>query len=463
MENRGTPERPLRVAVIGSGPSGFYAVERLQKEGPAVEIDMFDRLPTPYGLVRGGVAPDHPKIKSVTRVYDKLAAHESFRFLGHVCIGKDVSHEELLHHYDAVVYAVGAQTDRPLGIPGERLAGSHAATEFVGWYNGHPDFCECSFDLTQEAAAVVGVGNVAMDVCRILASTPEELEKTDLAHHALEALRESRVRTVYVLGRRGPVQAAFTNPELKELGELPEADVIVEPRDLELDPISAAELAASDEKTTERNMATLRAFAAKAPEGRPRRLVLRFLASPVELIGSERIEAMRIVRNRLVDDGRGGAKAEATSETETLPVGLVFRSVGYRGVAVPGVPFDERVGIIPNREGRVLSGPDGAVVPGTYVVGWIKRGPSGVIGTNKPDAYESVDRLLEDLRQGRLPEPADPGRDGLDSRLAARGATVISFSDWQRIDALEIANGKAHGRPRLKFTRIREMLTALAG
>lgn len=463
MSTRGTAERPLRVAVIGSGPSGFYAVERLQKEGIPLEIDMFDRLPTPYGLVRGGVAPDHPKIKSVTRVYDKLAAHPSFRFLGNVCIGRDVSHAELLRHYDAVVYAVGAQTDRALGVPGETLAGSHAATEFVGWYNGHPDFCGCQFDLTQEAAAVVGVGNVAMDVTRILATAPAELEKTDLAGHALEALRESRVRTVYVLGRRGPVQAAFTNPELKELGELDDVDVVVDPRDLELDPLSAEALAKAEDHTLERNMATLREYAERPLAGRSRRIVLRFLVSPVEVLGKERVEGLRIVRNRLVSDGRGGIKAEATDETEVLPVGLVFRSVGYRGVAIPGVPFDERAGIIPNREGRVLTqgGEEGEVVPGTYVVGWIKRGPSGVIGTNKPDAHETAERLLEDLCSGSLPEPAGPGRAGIDALLAERGVQVVSFSDWQRLDALEIAGGKACGRPRLKLTKIEEMLAAL--
>ncbi len=461
MVTRGIPERPLRVAVIGSGPSGFYAVERLQKDGPPLELDLFDRLPTPYGLVRGGVAPDHPKIKSVTRVYDKLASHASFRFLGNVTIGSDLRHEELLRYYDAVIYAVGAQTDRALGVPGEKLPGSHAATEFVGWYNGHPDYCDCRFDLSVEAAAVIGVGNVAMDVTRILASTPDELARTDLAGHALDALRASRVRTIYVLGRRGPVQAAFTNPELKELGHLPDAEVVVDPRDLELDPLSTAELEQSEDPTLARNMDTLREFAARPLQGRPRRIVFRFLASPVELVGGDRVEGLRIVRNRLVADGRGGTRAEATEETEVLPVGLVFRSVGYRGIAIPGLPFDERAGTIPHREGRVLTAADGDVVPGTYVVGWIKRGPSGVIGTNKPDAQETVDQLLDDLRAGALPEPAEPGRAGIDALLASRGVRVVSFGEWQTLDALEVAAGKAVGRPRLKFTRVPEMLGAL--
>jgi ferredoxin--NADP+ reductase len=416
---------------------------------------MLDRLPTPYGLVRGGVAPDHPKIKSVVRIYDRIASQPGFRFLGNVQVGRDVSPAELARHYDAVIYAVGAQTDRPLGIPGEHLAGSHAATEFVGWYNGHPDFRDCRFDLGQEAAAVIGVGNVAMDVTRILASRVDDLAATDLAGHALDALRASRVRTIYVLGRRGPVQAAFTNPELRELGELPDAEVILDPRDLELDAVSVRELADAEDRTAEKNMATLQEYAAQLPLGRPRRIVLKFLTSPVELVGEGRVEGIRVVRNRIVAGPRGEAKAEATDETEVLPVGLVFRSVGYKGVALPGLPFDERAGTIPNAQGRVEG------MRGTYVVGWIKRGPSGVIGTNKPDAVESAACLLEDAAAGALPAAeADPA--ALDALLAARGVRVVTYADWQRLDALEVENGKAAGRPRLKFTRIDEMLEALA-
>jgi ferredoxin--NADP+ reductase len=451
----------LRVAIVGAGPSGFYAAEHLQKQAPGIRIDMFDRLPTPYGLVRGGVAPDHPKIKSVTRIYDRIAAQPGFRFLGNVHVGRDVTPAELAAHYDAVVYAVGAQTDRALGIPGEQLPGSHAATEFVGWYNGHPDYRDCRFDLTQEAAAVIGVGNVAMDVCRILASRPDDLAATDLAGHALEALAGSRVRTVYVLGRRGPVQAAFTNPELRELGELPDAEVMLDPRDLELDEVSARELERAEDRTPEKNMATLREYASRLPLGRPRRIVLRFLTSPVEIVGTDRVEGIRIVRNRIVAGPRGDAKAEATDETEVLPVGLVFRSVGYKGVALPGLPFDDRAGTIPNAGGRVLAAPGAAEgVPGTYVVGWIKRGPSGVIGTNKPCAVETAALVLDDAARGALPAPAH-GPDAVDALLAGRGVQPVSYHDWQRLDALEVERGKAAGRPRLKFTRIPEMLEAL--
>jgi len=453
--------RPLRVAIVGSGPAGFYAAELLQREQPGVEIDMYDRLPTPYGLVRGGVAPDHPKIKSVTRIYDRIAAQPGFRFLGNVCVGRDLSHEELRAHYDGVIYTVGAQTDRTLGIPGEGLRGSHAATEFVGWYNGHPDFRDFQVDLSVEAAAVVGVGNVAMDVARILASRTADLTATDLAGHALEALGESKVRTVYVLGRRGPVQAAFTNPELREFGELPDADAIVDPRDLELDELSAAELAAAEDRTAEKNMATLREYASRLPLGRPHRVVFKFLTSPVEIVGTDRVEGIRVVRNRLESDGKGGVKAVATDETEVLPVGLVFRSVGYKGVALPGLPFDERSGTIPNANGRVLTAPGAAdTLPGVYVAGWIKRGPSGVIGTNKPCAVESASQLLADRASGVLPAPTGD-RAALDHLLSERGVRVVSFADWQRLDSLEVEQGKAAGRPRLKFTRIEEMLEAL--
>ena len=453
--------RPLRVAVVGSGPAGFYAAEHLQKQHPGIEIDMFDRLPTPYGLVRGGVAPDHPKIKSVSRIYDRIASQPGFRFLGNVTVGSDLSHDELRSHYDAVIYTVGAQTDRTLGIPGEGLRGSYAATEFVGWYNGHPDYRDFELDLGVDAAAVVGVGNVAMDVARILASRTSDLAATDLAAHALAGLEASRVRTIYVLGRRGPVQAAFTNPELKEFGQLPDADVIVDPRDLELDELSAAELAKAEDRMAEKNLATLREYAARLPLGRPYRVVFRFHTSPVEVLGTDRVEGIRVVRNRLVDDGRGGIRAVATDETEVLPVGLVFRSVGYKGVALPGLPFDERSGTIPNAAGRVLTAPGAAeTLPGVYVAGWIKRGPSGVIGTNKPCATESAEQLLADHAAGHLPAPHGD-RAALDALLAARGVRVVTFADWQKIDQLEVEQGKAAGRPRLKFTSIDEMLEAL--
>jgi ferredoxin/flavodoxin---NADP+ reductase len=449
----------LRVAIIGAGPSGFYALEHLLKKQPGVRIDLFDRLPTPYGLVRGGVAPDHQKIKSVSKVYDRLAAQPGVRFLGNVLLGRDVTRDELLGHYHAVIYATGAQTDRALGIPGEHLEGSHAATEFVGWYNGHPDFRDHQFDLDQAAAAVIGMGNVAVDVVRILARTEAELVGTDIADYALEALAKSRVTTIYMLGRRGPVQAAFTNPEVKELGEMEVADIVVRPDELELDPTSAAVLASGEDRTPERNIQTLRTFASRPLDGKARQIRVRFLVSPVELIGDGRVKAIRVVKNRLVAGSKGDIRAEPTGETEDIPVGLVFRSVGYLGVALPGVPFDQKRGVVPNSLGRV-TGPDGAAVSGEYVVGWIKRGPSGVIGTNKPDSVETVDALLEDVVAGRLTEPA--GADcGIDPVLAGRGVQVVTWADWQRLDARERELGQKAGRPRIKLCRIPDMLDAI--
>lgn len=450
----------LRVAIVGAGPSGFYAAESLLKQERAIEVDLFDRLPTPFGLVRGGVAPDHPKIKSVTRIYEKVAAHPSFRFLGNVTAGRDISAEELGRHYHAVIWSVGAETDRTLDIPGESLPGSHTATEFVGWYNGHPDYRDRRFDLAQEAAAVVGVGNVAMDVTRILASDPESLVATDITATALEALRRSRVRTIYLLGRRGPAQAAFTNPELKELGELSLADVIVRPADLELDPATRTALATTPDREAEKNLKTLRAFLERGLLGRPRRIELLFSTSPLRLEGNGRVERLVVGANRL-EAGPRGVQAVATGQETSLPVGLVFRSVGYRALPVPGMPFDERRAIIPSDRGRVLRESGGAPMPGHYVAGWIKRGPSGVIGTNKPDAVETVGALLEDADRGALDAPLDPSPGAVLALLEARGVDIVRWEDWQSLDAHECGAGSARGAPREKVTDTGEMLALI--
>jgi ferredoxin--NADP+ reductase len=450
---------PLRVAIVGSGPSGFYATEHLLKKHPGVEIDLLDRLPTPFGLVRGGVAPDHQKIKSVTRVYEKIASQPGVRFLGNVRIGGDLTREELLEHYHAVIYAIGAQSDRTLGVPGEDLAGSHAATEFVGWYNGHPDYRDRSFDLSQENVVVIGVGNVAVDVTRVLARTADELAKTDIAPYALEALQNSRVKNVFMIGRRGPVQAAFTNPELKELGEMPGADIVVLPQELALDEGSRTALAHAEERTAEKNLKTLEAFAAKPQEGKPLRIHLRFLLSPLELQGDKSVEAVKLAKNRLVPAANGDLRAEPTGESEVIPTGLVFRSVGYLGTGIPGVVFDAKRGIVPNEGGRVVTAP-GTVSRGEYVVGWIKRGPTGVIGTNKPDATETTDHLLEDFGSGRLERDLPP-RDAVDRLLGERGVRVVTWNDWRKLDQIERERGAALGRPRLKFTTVAEMLGAL--
>ncbi|ADI16005.1 FAD-dependent oxidoreductase [Truepera radiovictrix] len=451
--NIGTAERPLRVAIIGAGPSGFFAAEALLKGPLEVAIDLFDRLPTPFGLVRYGVAPDHQKIKSVTRLYQKTLDDPRVRFFGHVTFGKDVLKEELRRFYDALIYTVGAPSDRPLGIPGESLRGSLSATEFVAWYNGHPDFADLDPDVSVGSVAVIGMGNVAVDVTRILAKTADELRHTDIADHAIETLQRSAVRDIYMLGRRGPAQGKFTTKELRELGELANADVLVDPQDLELDPISEASL--TEDPMVAKNVEVLREFAARTPAGKPRRIHIKFLSSPVEVLGLERVEGLRVEKNELRERG-GTLTAVGTGQTEVLPVGMVLRSVGYRGVALPGVPFDERRAVIPNALGRVTQEAGGEVLPGEYVAGWIKRGPTGVIGTNKADAAETVRSLLEDAPQ--LPPAAEPDPDAVTRYLEARGVAFVGFDHWLELNAYELEAGKAQGRPRVKVTRLEQML-----
>jgi ferredoxin--NADP+ reductase len=460
----GTSARPLRVAIVGAGPTGFYAADHLLRNPEVVvEVDMFDRLPTPYGLVRLGVAPDHQKIKFVTNAFDKVAASPRFRFYGGVEFGKDVTLADLQAYYHQIVYCTGAQTDRRMGIPGEDLTGSHPATEFVAWYNGHPDYRDCAFDLSQESVAVVGVGNVAADVVRILCRTPEELATTDIADYALEALRKSRVREVYLLGRRGPAQAAFTNPEVRELGELADADITAIPQEVELDPLSRAAVERSQDRATLKKVEMLREYARRAPTGKSRRLVLRFLVSPVELIsdGAGRVAAMRLVRNELYATSTGALQPRATDRFEELPAGLVFRSVGYRGVPLPSVPFNESWGVILNDKGRVLDPDTKQPVVGTYAAGWIKRGPTGVIGTNKPDAAETVECMFEDLARGAVLEPTRPEAAAAEALVRQRQPNYVSYTDWLKLNEIEVARGRAQGRPRVKFTSVEEMLAAL--
>jgi ferredoxin--NADP+ reductase len=462
----GTAEQPLRVAIIGAGPTGYYAADHLlRQEGVVVEVDLFDRLPTPFGLVRFGVAPDHQKIKSVTVAFDKVAANPRFRFFGHVELGKDLSVDDLRRHYHQILYCTGAQTDRRMGIPGEDLRGSHPATEFVAWYNGHPDFRDCQFDLTTERAAVVGVGNVAVDVARILCRSPEELATTDIADYALEALRKSRIREVYLLGRRGPAQAAFTNPEIKELGELADADITVRPEEAELDELTRAALAQNPDRATMKKVEILQSYAQRPRTAKSKLLVVRFLVSPVELVGDEtgQVAGIRLVRNRLVATPTGTLQAKPTGEVEELPVGLVFRSVGYKGVPLPGVPFHDSWGVILNEKGRVLDLETKQPIAGEYTAGWIKRGPTGVIGTNKPDAAESVACMMEDRANGALLRPEEPTRAAVESLLRQRRPRYFSYDDWRRLDALEVAAGRRPGRPRVKFTSVDEMVRALDG
>jgi ferredoxin/flavodoxin---NADP+ reductase len=463
MAAPGTADQPLRVAIVGSGPSGFYAAGHLLKSKShpdlSVQVDVYDRLPTPWGLVRGGVAPDHPNIKAVSRVYEKTAAHPEFRFYGNVEYGRDLTHADLHARYHVVIYAVGAQTDRRLGIPGEDLPGSWAATDFVAWYNGHPDHRELEFDLSCERAIVIGNGNVAADVARMLALTREELAATDVADHALDVLADSGIKEIVVLGRRGPAQAAFTNPELLELGEMTDADVLVDPGEAEPDELSRTWLAGEEASATARkNVEILGGYAGRKPEGKRRRIVLRFLVSPLALLGESHVEGIRICRNELRDEGTG-LRACTTETIEEIPCGIVFRSIGYRGIPLEGLPFDEAAGTIPHDGGRILD-EQGAPLRGDYVVGWIKRGPTGIIGTNKRDAQETVDTVLADLDAGLLNEPADPSREALEELLAERAPEHVTYEGWEAIDSAEKAAGEPHGRPRVKLTTTEELLDA---
>ncbi len=456
----GTSERPLRVAIVGAGPSGFYtAAALLAAKDVRVAIDLIDRLPAPYGLVRYGVAPDHPKIKEVVRVFERAALDPRVRYLGNVAYGGDLALADLRRHYDQIVFAVGGPSDRRLAVPGEDLAGSLSSTAFVAWYSCHPDFLDLPVDLGCAAAAVVGVGNVAVDVARILARDPEELAKTDISDAALALLRGSDVRDVHVLARRGPVQAKCSPAELKEMAQLAGVDLVVDPAELELDPASAAELEADRE--AQKNLELLRELAAKGTTGAPRRIHLRFMVSPVELIGAGgRVAALRLERNRLVP-GRWGVAAEGTGKFEELAVGLVVRAVGYRSLPLAEVPFDEKKAIVPNAGGRVLDPATGRVVPGLYVTGWVKRGPTGLIGSNKPDGAETAAAMLEDLPATTPASDARP--EAIDRLLADRGVRRVDFAAWRRLDQIEVERGRAQGRPRVKLGRVDEMLVALDG
>ncbi|MEI8256419.1 MAG: FAD-dependent oxidoreductase [Deltaproteobacteria bacterium] len=457
-ETPGTERRPVRVAIVGAGPAGFFTAEALlRRDAPVFEVDVYERLPTPFGLVRAGVAPDHQKIKSVTRTFEKTARNERFRFLGNVEVGRDVTHAELAAHYDQVVYAVGSSSDRRLGVPGEELTDCHAATAFVGWYNAHPDFRDFAFDLSARRAVIVGVGNVALDIARVLLRSPDDLAKTDIAAHAIEALRASRVREVVVLARRGPGQVAFTPGELEDIADIDGVGVVMDAAQVE------AEMARLDtlDGPARRCVEVMHAVAGAAPRVTERTLRFEFCASPVEVLGREgqRVRAVRVERNELLRTPEA-VKARGTGEFFEIEAGLVFRSIGYFGVPVPGVPFDVKAGVIPNRDGRVTTSPGGEVQPGTYAVGWIRRGPLGVIGTNKADATAVAEKMVEDVGSMR-PTGPEPRRHAVDALLAARNARVTTYTDWAFVDALEVAAGREAGKVREKFTSVETMMDAL--
>ncbi len=450
--------RPYHVAIVGSGPSGFFAAASLLKFADLpdsdrdVRVDMLEMLPTPWGLVRSGVAPDHPKIKSISAQFDKTAADARFRFFGNIKVGEHVTPAELAQRYDAVVYAIGAQSDRALHIPGEELPGSVAAVDFVGWYNAHPHFDGMAPNLAGGRAVVVSNGNVALDVARILVSDPQALANTDIADHALASLDIRGVEEVVVIGRRGPLQATFTTLELRELGDmegLGDVDVILDPADFA--DITDEDLEAAG-KTVKQNIRVLRKYVDEPPQESKRRIVFRFCTSPIELHGEDRVESIVLGRNELVRDPNGRVVAKDTGEREELPVQLVVRAVGYRGVPAPGLPFDERSGTIPHTDGRI----DGS--RNEYVVGWIKRGPSGVIGSNKKDSQETVDTLLDDLATAGVDERGSEYDVELAEWLLEHQPKLVTGEHWQLIDAHERASGETVGRPRVKLASVAELL-----
>lgn len=456
----GTPENPLQVAIVGSGPSGFYATEALIRSDVSVAINMFERLPNPYGLVRSGVAPDHPKLKQAIQVYAKIAESPAFNFMGNVSVGKDITVDELTGTHHAVIFTCGAETDRKLGIPGEALTGSYTATEFVGWYNGHPDYREREFDLSHETAVIIGQGNVAADVSRILAKTVAELQHTDIAQHALDVLAGSKIREIYVIGRRGPAQAKFTSKELKEFGELQDCNPVIDPEELCLNPESEAELMEKSNAGSKKIYDLFQQYAALPKDpAKGKNCHFTFLKSPVEICGEGSVEKIVLERNRLSGEPFQQS-ARSSGEKFELETGIVFRSIGYRGVAMPGVPFDERSGVLPNEAGRIVDS-EGQIIPQLYCAGWIKRGPTGIIGTNRADSVATVESLLEDLDSLTSSEEKR-GAAGIYPLLEERNVRYLSFADWKRIDQSEIERGESKGKPREKYTRIEEMLALLS-
>ena len=449
-----------KIAVIGSGPAGFYAAgELFRQQSWSIKVDIFDRLPTPYGLVRGGVAPDHQKIKSVTKIYSRIAENENFRFFGNVEFGSDINRSDLLELYDALIYAVGSPSDRSLGIPGEELPGSHSATEFVAWYNGHPDFREHKFNLSAKDVFIIGMGNVALDVARILAKTPEELSKTDIADYALETLFESQIEDIWLVGRRGPLQAAFTPVEAREFLELDSADVMLEGDHLRLDTESQRILETDASKDTKKNIEILKQISEKNSSNKKKRVHFLFLASPLEILGNGCVEKIRMVRNELVKRDDGSLRPQATGDFMEENAGLIFRSIGYHGNPLADVPFDHNSGTIPNECGQIIDeDQDKSLRTREYVAGWIKRGPTGVIGTNKQDAVETVHRMLETFLQEKIEPRQQTDSSSIEALLKERNVDYVSFEDWKLLDEYETEAGQEQERPRVKVTSIEKML-----
>jgi ferredoxin/flavodoxin---NADP+ reductase len=451
----GTSENPLRVAIIGAGPAGFHAaIALLDQKAAVVEVDLFDRLPTPYGLVRAGVAPDHQKIKSVTRLYEPLGDDPRFAFFGNVELGRDIGVEDLLACYDQLLYATGSENDRRLGVPGEHLSGCAPASVFVGWYNGHPDYHAAKFDLSCRRVAIVGHGNVALDVARILVTSPAELSSTDVADHALAVFRQSQVKEIVLVGRRGPLQATFTPAELAALLRLPNVRAKVSPAELVLDAQSLASLNAMPTKSAERRNYELLTTIAQAPTGAAAHSIeFRFLQSPVEFIGDERgqLRQVRLRKNELVELAPGALDARPIDDYEVLDVGAVFVSIGFESKRIPGLPHDEKLGVIANVNGRLIDPATSRTLPNQYCAGWAQTGPHGLIASQKVGSAAVVACMMEDFAQGAVRQTGRHGRIEMARRLEARGIRSVSFADWKVIDATEVERGKNRGAPRVKF------------
>ena len=447
----------FKIAVVGSGPSGFYAAEVLFESGVNLSIDVFERLPVPYGLVRSGVAPDHQKLKQVQEVFSQIATASEFNFVGNVGVGKDVSIDELREHYHAVIIACGAQTDRRIGVPGEDLPGSYTGTEFVGWYNGHTDYQDRQFDLSHETAVIIGQGNVAADVARILAKTIDELKETDITQCALEALAESRVRNIYIVGRRGPAQAKFTAKELRELGRLSNCQPVVSREELELNTSSKLELEQRKNREAKKNYDLFRQFSTGSSIKMPKRCIFSFQRSPIKIVGDHCVEKI-VLRKNYLSGAPFEQSARNTGDIESLRVGIVFHCVGYRGLPLPSVPFDEKCGIIPNLKGRVYN--DQGILFGLYTTGWIKRGANGVIGTNRADSVETVTAVLEDIRSKAQVEPKS-GSAAIYPLLDSRGVRWVCDKEWELINRSEVSRGSLQGKPREKYTAVDQMIDLL--
>lgn len=459
----GSERRPLRVAIIGAGPAAFYAAgDLLKRQNPYVEVDMFERLPTPYGLVRGGVAPDHQNIKNVTKIYERIARLPNFRFWGNVTFGKDIHRHELKSRFDSILYAVGAQSDRRMNISGEDLLGSYSATEFVGWYNGHPDYRDLTYDLSVKKVAIIGLGNVAIDVARILTKSSDVLSNTDITAYTLDALKKSQIEEIYLIARRGPVQAACTPLELQALLDLDQTRVTIDPEALQFDNASQHILEQTKDRNVRRNVELFQQISQKTTTHSRKTIHFRFLRSPVEIYARQgRVSGIKLVKNQLVRMDDDKLKAHSTNTFEELPVGMVLRSIGYLGTQLDDVPFDEKRGTIPHQTGRVFDDKTNQPIPGEYVAGWAKRGPSGVIGTNKTDAIETVQTMLEDFKDQQAEEIQQSHEDSIKSWLESKSIHFGSFQDWKNLDQIEVEAGMLKGKPREKVTQISEMMTLI--